>query len=86
MVLADLGKRINSAVNGALSNTQDDYATTVDVMLKTIVTALLEADVNIKLVSKLRNNLKETLLGSKTNGRSTSNAQTKKRFSMNSVI
>ena len=72
MVLADLGKRINSAVNGALSNTQDDYATTVDSMLKAIVTALLESDVNIKLVSKLRNNLKTKLLDSKASGRSTS--------------
>lgn len=78
MVLADLGKRINSAVNGALSNTQDDYATTVDSMLKAIVTALLESDVNIKLVSKLRNNLKTKLLDSKASGRSTSNGQVKK--------
>lgn len=76
MVLADLGKRINSAVNSALSNSQDDYVTTVDVMLKTIVTALLESDVNIKLVFSLRNNIRAKLLDVKS--RSTNNAQTKK--------
>ncbi|QLQ78839.1 hypothetical protein HG537_0B01870 [Torulaspora globosa] len=78
MVLADLGKRINSAVNGALSNSQDDYASTVDHMLKGIVTALLESDVNVKLVSKLKNNLKSKLLDSKGDNRSISNGQTKK--------
>ncbi|SCW01309.1 LAFE_0D09736g1_1 [Lachancea fermentati] len=76
MVLADLGKRINSAVNNALSNSQDDYTTTVDVMLKSIVTALLESDVNIKLVSKLRTNIRNKLLESKS--KSTNTAQTKK--------
>lgn len=75
-MLADLGKRINSAVNNALSNTQDDYDTTVDVMLKSIVTALLESDVNIRLVSNLRNNIKAKLLESKN--KSTNTAQTKK--------
>ena len=76
MVLADLGKRINTAVNSALSNTQDDYVTTVDVMLKSIVTALLESDVNIKLVFGLRNNIRVKLLENKS--RSTNNSQTKK--------
>lgn len=75
-MLADLGKRINSAVNNALSNTQDGYDTTVDVMLKSIVTALLESDVNIRLVSNLRNNIKAKLLESKN--KSTNTAQTKK--------
>jgi len=76
MVLADLGKRINGAVNSALSNTQDDFATAVDSMLKGIVTALLEADVNIALVSKLRNNIKSKLMENK--GKSMTNVQTKK--------
>ena len=58
------------------SNTQDDYDTTVDVMLKSIVTALLESDVNIRLVSNLRNNIKAKLLESKN--KSTNTAQTKK--------
>ncbi|CAL9737574.1 signal recognition particle subunit Srp54p [Monosporozyma servazzii] len=79
MVLANLGKRINGAVNNALSNTQDDYSTSVDIMLKAIVTALLESDVNIALVSKLRGNIRNKLLdkSAKAN-RSMTNAQTKK--------
>ncbi|QID88502.1 Signal recognition particle [Saccharomyces pastorianus] len=78
MVLADLGKRINSAVNSAISNTQDDFSTSVDVMLKGIVTALLESDVNIALVSKLRNNIRSQLLSENRNEKATTNAQTKK--------
>lgn len=78
MVLADLGKRINSAVNNAISNTQDDFTTSVDVMLKGIVTALLESDVNIALVSKLRNNIRSQLLSENRSEKSTTNAQTKK--------
>lgn len=77
MVLADLGKRINGAVNNALSNTSDDYAVNVDTMLKAIVTALLESDVNIALVSRLRNNIKSKLMAQKPASGST-NAQTKK--------
>lgn len=76
--MADLGKRINSAVNSAISNTQDDFATSVDVMLKGIVTALLESDVNIALVSKLRNNIRSQLLSENRNEKATTNAQTKK--------
>lgn len=45
-------------------------------MLKSIVTALLESDVNIRLVSNLRNNIKAKLLESKN--KSTNTAQTKK--------
>ncbi|CCD22971.1 RNA-binding signal recognition particle subunit SRP54 NDAI_0A08170 [Naumovozyma dairenensis CBS 421] len=79
MVLADLGKRINGAVNNALSNTEDDYTTTVDSMLKGIVTALLESDVNIALVSKVRSNIKSKLLSeNNAANRSVSNGQTKK--------
>ena len=76
MVLADLGKRINNAVNSALSNTQDEYATAVDNMLKSIATALLESDVNIKLVSRLRNNIRNKLMSSKN--RSMTSVQTKR--------
>lgn len=80
MVLANLGKRINNAINSAISNTQDDYATSVDIMLKGIATALLESDVNIALVSSLRNNIRNKLLdtSTKNNNRSMTNAQTKK--------
>ena len=78
MVLADLGKRINNAVNSALSNTEDDYVNSIDGMLKGISTALLEADVNIMLVSKVRNNIRSVLLDNKTTNRSMNNVQTKK--------
>ncbi|AET38919.1 RNA-binding signal recognition particle subunit SRP54 Ecym_3433 [Eremothecium cymbalariae DBVPG len=78
MVLADLGKRINAAVTQALNNDKDEYAVTVELMLKSIATALLENDVNIKLVSNLRNNLKVKLLGVKNSNKDTSQAQTKK--------
>ncbi|AMD18797.1 HBL105Cp [Eremothecium sinecaudum] len=78
MVLADLGKRINAAVSQALSNEQDDYVTNVETMLKAIAMALLENDVNVKLVSGLRNNIKTKLLGDKTANKNVSQAQVKK--------
>lgn len=60
MVLADLGRRINSAVSGAIkSNDVNDDA--IDLMLKEICNALLESDVNIRLVAKLRKDIKSTL-------------------------
>lgn len=73
MVLADLGKRINNAVTQALHSEQDDFSSTVNIMLKSIVTALLEADVNIKLVSKLRDNIKLKLLDSNIKKQSNTN-------------
>ncbi|BAO39172.1 Signal recognition particle 54 kDa protein [Kluyveromyces marxianus] len=77
MVLADLGKRINNAVTNAISGEQTDYEVTVQSMLKEIVTALLENDVNIKLVSKLRDNINNTLLSSNNVNAKLTNAQTK---------
>lgn len=53
MVLADLGSRLRSALNVDSGNDTD-----IDQSVKDICTALLESDVNIKLVSKLRNNIK----------------------------
>ncbi|AAS50406.2 AAR041Wp [Eremothecium gossypii ATCC 10895] len=76
MVLADLGKRINAAVAQALNNDTDDYVAGVETMLKAIVTALLENDVNIKLVSSVRSNIKARLLADKS-GRRMGQAQTK---------
>lgn len=82
MVLANLGKRINQAVNGALGGDTGgaDYVTRMDGMLKAIVTALLEADVNIVLVSQLRANIRKKLVeqGSESTNKSISSAQTKK--------
>lgn len=60
MVLADLGKRITGAVSGLVrSDVVDDKA--LDNMLKEICAALLEADVNVKLVQSLRKSIKHTV-------------------------
>ncbi|OQO15340.1 Signal recognition particle 54 kDa protein [Cryoendolithus antarcticus] len=60
MVLQDLGRRINSAVNDLTrSATLDEKA--FDGMIKEISNALVEADVNIKLVSSLRKQIKASV-------------------------
>ncbi|RMJ22051.1 signal recognition particle, partial [Aspergillus sp. HF37] len=57
MVLQDLGRRINAAVNDlARSNNLDEKA--FDDMLKEICSALLAADVNVRLVQSLRKTVK----------------------------
>ncbi|ODV97772.1 hypothetical protein PACTADRAFT_47626 [Pachysolen tannophilus NRRL Y-2460] len=63
MVLADLGRRINDAVNENIiksggSNVDSD---SINLMLKEISNALLESDVNIKLVMKLRERIKKSI-------------------------
>lgn len=80
--LANLGKRINSAINNAISNTQDDFAISIDVMLRSIATALLESDFNNALVSSLRNNIRNKLLDkpAKNSNKSMTDAQTKKSW------
>ena len=58
MVLADLGRKINAAVQDlGKSNVVDEQA--LDALLKEVCTALLESDVNVKLVSKLRSDIKK---------------------------
>ena len=57
MVLADLGRKINAAL------LQLNKATVIDEdvlnsMLKEVCAALLEADVNIRLVKQLRENVR----------------------------
>ena len=60
MVLSDLGRRINSAVTDLTrSATLDEKA--FDGMIKEISNALVEADVNIKLVAGLRNSIKKSV-------------------------
>lgn len=80
MVLADLGRRINAAVLQALNSEQDDYIVIVENMLKAIVTALLENDVNIKFVSRLRNNIKCKLLDDNQASKSVSRGVIKKQI------
>uniref|UniRef100_A0A2I3S4N1 Signal recognition particle 54 kDa protein n=2 Tax=Pan TaxID=9596 RepID=A0A2I3S4N1_PANTR len=55
MVLADLGRKITSALR-SLSNATIINEEVLNAMLKEVCTALLEADVNIKLVKQLREN------------------------------
>ncbi|CED83350.1 signal recognition particle protein [Phaffia rhodozyma] len=53
MVLADLGRRLNTAINSLSSaNVVDEKA--LDAVLKEVCAALLESDVNVKLVAALR--------------------------------
>ncbi|CAI5755707.1 unnamed protein product [Candida verbasci] len=57
MVLADLGSRLRGALSVVESGTNDE----IQQMLKDICSALLESDVNVKLVAKLRNNIKNKI-------------------------
>nr|CAG4643852.1 EOG090X03VW [Lepidurus arcticus] len=60
MVLADLGRKINHALN-SLSNATIINEEVLNSMLKEICAALLEADVNIRLVKQMRENLKSVI-------------------------
>ena len=57
MVLAELGRKITTALR-SLNNATVINEEVLNAMLKEIVTALLEADVNIRLVKKLRENVR----------------------------
>nr|ACO13001.1 Signal recognition particle 54 kDa protein [Lepeophtheirus salmonis] len=57
MVLADLGRKINNALNSLSKATIVDEEV-LNGMLKELCAALLEADVNIRLVAKLRENVR----------------------------
>lgn len=58
MVLDDLGAKINSALKSLNTSSVIDDAT-LDHLLKDISKALLESDVNVRLVQKLRLNIKK---------------------------
>lgn len=57
MVLTSLGRRINNAFAELLKAPQTDDAT-IEALLKSVCSALLESDVNVRLVSKLRNSVR----------------------------
>ncbi|TPX32609.1 hypothetical protein SmJEL517_g04326 [Synchytrium microbalum] len=57
MVLADLGRKINNALRNLTAETVIDEKV-LDALLKDICAALLEADVNVRLVQNLRKNIK----------------------------
>jgi signal recognition particle subunit SRP54 len=58
MVLAELGQRITTAL-ASISNAPVIDEAALDACLKEIATALLQSDVNVKIVAKLRNNVKK---------------------------
>lgn len=60
MVLADLGTKITSALR-SLGNATIINQDVLDSLLDQIVRALISADVNIKLVRKLRDNVKQVI-------------------------
>ncbi|CAF0772829.1 unnamed protein product [Brachionus calyciflorus] len=60
MVLADLGRKITSAIRSLNSATVINEEA-LDNMLKEISRALIEADVNVKLVKQLRDNVKAAI-------------------------
>jgi signal recognition particle subunit SRP54 len=57
MVLADLGRKITNAIRSLNSATVIDEEA-LNGMLKEISRALIEADVNVRLVKQLRDNVK----------------------------
>ncbi|RWS06894.1 signal recognition particle subunit-like protein [Dinothrombium tinctorium] len=60
MVLADLGRKITNALR-SLGNATIINKEVLDGLLKEVCTALLEADVNIKLVKQLRENVRQVI-------------------------
>ena len=60
MVLADLGRKITTALNSLGKATVIDEEV-LNAMLKEICTALLESDVNIRLVKQLKDNVKKAI-------------------------
>jgi signal recognition particle subunit SRP54 len=60
MVLQDLGRRINAAVSDLTRSTNLDEKQ-FEAMVKEICNALMEADVNIKLVATLRKAIKSSV-------------------------
>ncbi|KDE04130.1 hypothetical protein MVLG_05421 [Microbotryum lychnidis-dioicae p1A1 Lamole] len=61
MVLADLGRKLNQAIS-SLSGSSPIDETALDLTLKTVCTALLESDVNVQLVKRLRDKVKAIVL------------------------
>jgi signal recognition particle subunit SRP54 len=61
MVLGSLGTSLSTLLSSLVSSRAPIDDTTVDAVLKDICKALLEADVNVKLVQQLRNGIKASL-------------------------
>ncbi|BGP25170.1 signal recognition particle 54 kDa protein [Rhodotorula toruloides] len=61
MVLQDLGKRLNTAINSLTQQSAVDEQA-LDAVLKSVCAALLESDVNVLLVKRLRDKVKGKVL------------------------
>ena len=61
MVLADLGRKITNALNSLGKATVIDEEV-LNAMLKEICRALMESDVNIRLVKQLKDNVKKAIV------------------------
>ncbi|CCG20551.1 Srp54 signal recognition particle (SRP) subunit [Candida orthopsilosis Co 90-125] len=57
MVLADLGERLRGALSSVEKGSDDE----IQQMIKDICSALLESDINVKLVAKLRGNIRDKI-------------------------
>jgi len=60
MVLVDLGRKITNALR-SLGNATIINKEVLDGLLKEVCTALIEADVNIRLVKQLRENVRQVI-------------------------
>lgn len=60
MVLADLGRKITSALR-SLGNATIINQDVLDTLLREVCTALIESDVNIRLVKQLRENVRSVI-------------------------
>ena len=60
MVLADLGRKLTDALNSLGKATVIDEEV-LNAMLKEVCRALMEADVNIRLVKQLKDNVKQAI-------------------------
>lgn len=79
MVLADLGRRLNQAFADLQRQPIVDEGT-IDALLKNVSNALLASDVNVRLVQKLRQDVKDevrSLLNDKDKGEKMSDVQRK---------
>lgn len=80
MVLQELGKKLQTALR-SLSNADVIDKKLLDSILKELCTALLEADINVKLVQKLRSNIKNIV-----NLEKLENAGNKKRIIQKAIF
>lgn len=67
MVLADLGRKLNAALS-SLNRAPIIDEKVLDAILKEVCAALLESDVNVKLVSTLRQKVKAKVKASLEGG------------------